>query len=221
MKAIDVKDGTISSLAIDDTVGDALTMLSEVRMWSLPLLNEEECLYGIIEYYDLEDKDRSAKVLEFVKKFSVSVEPDVPLFEVLRVWSDLESDMLPIVDSGNEYIGVITPSSLLEGISTQFSDQPKGSVIVLRMAHWDYSLQEISRLIENNNAKVLHVAVTSSTKEQHTEMMVTVKLNVKNPARVVATFERFGYNVFSMFQEDEPESLDRERLDNLFRFLEF
>jgi DNA-binding winged helix-turn-helix (wHTH) protein len=48
---------------------------------------------------------------------------------------------------------------------------------------------------------------------------VTLKLDKLDVSRVVATLERFGYNVIAKFQEIETIDHDKERLDMFFKFL--
>ncbi|NJO00896.1 MAG: hypothetical protein HC880_03685 [Bacteroidia bacterium] len=82
----------------------------------------------------------------------------------------------------------------------------------------DYSLTEISRLVESNNAKILSTHI-SRDKEDYTKLRVTLKINKIDLNRIVATFERFNYRIIAKFQSADNVEMDKERIDLLFKYL--
>jgi acetoin utilization protein AcuB len=49
--------------------------------------------------------------------------------------------------------------------------------------------------------------------------LVHLKINQPDLSRVVATLERFEYNVLEVHQSIEASSIDKERFDQLMRYL--
>ena len=83
----------------------------------------------------------------------------------------------------------------------------------------DYSLAEIARLVESNNAKIL----SSSLKEDEldiSKIKLTVKINQTDITHVIATLERFGYKVIAKYQETGQMEDQKERLDILMKYLD-
>ena len=83
----------------------------------------------------------------------------------------------------------------------------------------DYSLAEISRLVEENNCKILSSSVKNDPDDPN-NIRVTIKLNTLEMERVAATLERFEYKIIARFKESKVTEGEREKIDMLFRYLE-
>jgi hypothetical protein len=94
----------------------------------------------------------------------------------------------------------------------------QGGILVLSMDLVDYSLAEISRYIEENNAKVISSTMIEDPMDKG-RIKLTLKINQLDLARIVATLERFGYRVIAHYQANRVESNDKERIDMLMRYL--
>ena len=68
-----------------------------------------------------------------------------------------------------------------------------GSWIVLEVDPADYVLSKIAHLVEQNNAKLLHVF--SCIEEETLKQIVLLKINLKEAASVARSLERFDYVV--------------------------
>ena len=97
------------------------------------------------------------------------------LFDIIEVLEKNNLSVVPVLDENKQYKGVITNRKLLYTIANSAAIQSVGGVIVLQMNHNDYSLTEISNIIENNNAKILSTYVTSTP--ESTKMELTIKIN--------------------------------------------
>jgi acetoin utilization protein AcuB len=96
-------------------------------------------------------------------------------------------------------------------------DQP-GGIIVLEIIERDYSLSQISQIIEGNNIKVLSMYITSSPAS--TKLEITLKVNTGDLQSVIRTFERYNYDVKTWVTDND--SMDRfysERFDLLMKYL--
>jgi hypothetical protein len=98
------------------------------------------------------------------------------------------------------------------------SVQMQGGILVLSMDLIDYSLAEISRYVEENNAKIISSTMLEDPMDKG-RIKLTLKINQLDLSRIVATLERFGYRVIAQFQEDRKDGDDKERLDMLMRYL--
>ena len=68
----------------------------------------------------------------------------------------------------------------------------QGSILVLTMEERDYSLSQISRYVEENNAKILSAHVIADEHDPY-RIRLTLRLNTDNLARIKATLERFSH----------------------------
>ena len=69
----------------------------------------------------------------------------------------------------------------------------EGSWVVLEVNPVDYVLSQIAHLVEQNNAKLLHVF--SYLEEETSKQIVLLKIDLKDAASVTRSFERFDYVV--------------------------
>ena len=83
----------------------------------------------------------------------------------------------------------------------------------------DYSLAEISRIIETENTKVLSSFITDDPLDDN-KIKLTLKLDQPELRHVKATLERFGYKIIDHYQEESGVSSEEDRIGNLLRFLD-
>jgi acetoin utilization protein AcuB len=69
------------------------------------------------------------------------------------------TQVVPVFSDNNEFLGVISINTTLLAFSQMSFINSPGAIIVLLINERDYSLAEISRLIEENNCKILSVFV--------------------------------------------------------------
>jgi hypothetical protein len=80
-------------------------------------------------------------------------------------------------------------------------------------------LAEISRLVEENHAKILSSIIKEDPLDPG-KIRLTLKINQADMSRIVATLERFNYKVIGRYQETKPIENERERIDMLLRYLD-
>ena len=103
----------------------------------------------------------------------------------------------------------------------QFAElsESENSLIILEVALRDYTLTEIARIVESNNAHVMALSVMPLS--GGSTLMVSLKLDVDDPTPVLRSFERFNYRVvYHHMQEGEITDQQKGRLDELMYYLE-
>ena len=81
----------------------------------------------------------------------------------------------------------------------------------------DYSFNEISRLIESNEAQIKQL---NTNVDPLTGLMeVTIKINKLEVSDIVASFQRHEYNVKYYFGEELFENELKTNYDNLMNYL--
>jgi CBS domain-containing protein len=153
-----------------------------------------------------------------LKLFKPYVDAEQHIFEVIGLASRLKLSIVPVLDSNNHFLGVITTSELIRHIAgISAIDQP-GGIIVLELVARDYSLSQIAQIVEGNNVKVLSMYITSPP--ESTKLEVTLKVNTGDLTSVIRTFERYNYEVKTWVSDND--SMDRfynERFDMLMKYL--
>jgi hypothetical protein len=98
-----------------------------------------------------------------------------------------------------------------------FSISEPGGIMVLEMLEKDYSLAQISRIIEAEDAKIIALFVNRSF--DNTQLNVTIKLNVSELTRITASLQRMNYQVIMSFFDKTQLDDTKDRYDLLMRFL--
>ena len=211
----------IPILKLTDTVGTALDWMDEFRIGQL-VVADAGIYKGIVSediLFDIADSTQPMSRI-IIQHEDVFATEDHHPYELLRLVNEFALDVIPVVHEGKAITGSILVRDLVERFVSELGVQEKGAVLVLKIAERDYSLSEISRLIESNGTKVLSSYYSSSESLRPADQsLLTLKLKRTNITPVIATLERFGYDIEEAHANDPIESVDQERLDMLLRYL--
>lgn len=212
-----ITDG-ILPLKTSDTGRTALSWMEDFRVMHLPIVNNEGFLGLISEFdiYSFNDFDEAVgnHQLSLSKSY---VYDNQHLYDVMSLMQQNQLTLIPVVDIHENYMGSITLQSLLDNFALSMSVSDPGGILVLEMSSVDYSLSEIARIVESNDAKILSVFIT--TDPDSTKLEVTLKLNRIDLASVIQTFIRFNYTIKAAFNEQNDQDDLRERYDSLMNYL--
>ncbi len=211
----------IPVLKLTDQVSTALDWMDEYRTSQL-IVAEEGIYKGIVSQDILLEIPNADELLSrvIIQHEDIYALEDQHPYELLRLVNQFGLLIIPVVHDNKILSGSILVNDLIEQFANELGVQEKGAVIVLKIAERDYSLSEISRLIESNGTKVLS-SYYSSSESSHPlqESRLTLKLNRTHITPIIATLERFGYDIMEAHANDPIESIDQERLDMLLRYL--
>jgi acetoin utilization protein AcuB len=207
----------LSPLRTSDTGEQALAMMSIYHVKHLPIVNSEELL-GTISEEDI----LSANMDEPIGSYGLSlsrahVNQHDHLFEVMGKMAEFKLTAIPVVDDEKKYLGVITQEELMQFYARSFSFSEPGSILVLEMENRDYSLAEISRIIEGEQIKILSTFLTKSPDSN--VVYVTLKISSGDSQRAKATLERHDYFVKASFVEETYVEDLNEHYDALMHYL--
>ena len=217
--AEDLLNEMIPPLKGTDSAGKAARWLDEFHVAQLPVLDNRH-YRGLVTEADLADFDDPETLLSELPLgyTDVYVRPEQHFYRVMELAIENKIQLVPVVDERHEYAGVVTIADALAA----FGQQPaggQGGILVLSMEERDYSLTQISRYVEENNAKIISALVAQDEIDPY-RIRLTLKLNTDNLSRITATLERFGYVVTAQFSGTAVTSEDeQERYDALLRYL--
>lgn len=218
--AEDLLNQMIPPLKGTDSAAKAARWLDEFHVDQLPVLDNRH-YRGLVTEADLADFDDPNTLLSELPLgyTDVFVRPDQHFYRVMELAIENKIQLVPVVDEQQEYAGVVTISDALAAFGHQPAAAGQGGIVVLSMEERDYSLSQISRYVEENDAKILSAHVAQD-EHDHYRIRLTLKLNTDNIGRIIATLERFNYSVTAQFSGisvvDEGE---QERYDALLRYL--
>ena len=206
-------------LKLTDLASKAIAWMEEFRCSQLPVIDNEKFLGFISEDIILEQNELTKKIYDFVLiGENCRVNADSHFYEVLKVASDNKLQMVAVHNDLEQYAGVITVADIMASFAQTAAVQMPGSIIVLSMDLIDYSLGEISRLVEENNAKIISSTMAEDPLDKG-KIKLTIKINQEDLTRIAATLERFGYRIIARYQSTRIDEPDKDRLDMLLRYL--
>ena len=126
--------------------------------------------------------------------------------------------MVAVLNQNGHFEGVITLEDTINAFAESTASSRAGSYFGYDHESRDYSLAELSRIIEAEDVKILSSTVNNDPKD-YSLLRVTLKLNKTEVSHVTASLERVGYKIIEHFQEEELKSNDQERFDLLMRYL--
>jgi len=210
----------IPPLKPSDDLHKAMLWMEELRCNQLPVIENQRFLGLITEEMILEINDVEKQIGEVeLEAQGCVVLASSHFYEVLKVSSDNEAQLVGVMEDDGAYIGVITVKDTVTSFAQSAAVQIPGGIIVPSMKQIDYSLSELSRLVEENDAKIL----SSSVKEDELDssmLKVTLKINRLDLSHIVATFERFGYKLIARFQESKVIEEEKNKIDMLLKYLD-
>lgn len=209
----------IPPLKVTDDAHKAIVWMEEFRCNHLPVVDEGRLLGFISEEIILESNDIEKSLGDFNlmgKDCVVSLESH--FYDILRIAGENKLQIVAVLNEDLQYAGVITVQDIMASFAQTAAVKMQGGILVLSMDLIDYSMAEISRLVEENKAKIISSTMVEDAMDQG-KIKLTLKINQVDLSRIVATLERFSYRVIGRYQEIRKDVDDNDRIDMLLKYL--
>lgn len=219
MLAKDLISDVVPFLRASDLGIDALNWMEIFRVSHLPIINNVEFL-GLISDTDIYDMNMANEQIgnHQLSLFRPYVFLHQHIYDIIELASRLKLTTVPVLDEKKRYIGLITQTDLLHAFADIMSLQNPGGIIVLECNMIDYSMAEISQIVEGNDAKILSMYITSP--KDSTKLEITLKINRIDLTSIIQTFYRYDYSVKAKFTtEDTMETINKERYESFLNYL--
>lgn len=208
----------LPSLHLTDKVHQALQLMNDNQITHLPVV-EGERYVGIVSEDDLLQAENENEPLETLHQYfgNISVKSEEFFLRAISVAADNRLSIVPVIDAEESLLGVVTYSDLLKYASQFLSLHEPGGLLVLEMESNQYAFSEISKLVETNDAQITQLNTTNNPETGM--MLVTIRINKAEVSDIVATFQRYEYNVKYYFGEELYANELRSNYDNLMNYL--
>ncbi len=208
----------VMPLRTSDTGDTALGVMGDYYIKHLPIVNNAELL-GILSEDDILNNDMEEAVGSYrLALRNVYVRDYDHIYEAYKLFHLHHLTALPVVDSEDNYQGMILMEDLIKMVAATFSIAEPGGILVLEMSRRDYSLAEMSKIVESENANILSSYISPTIDSNLVQ--VTLKINIPNLRSIISTFQRYKYHVLATYQESEYTDTLKERYDSLMTYLE-
>jgi Mg/Co/Ni transporter MgtE len=204
--------------AIDsqETIGTVKDFFDDLTFSHFPVV-EEGIYIGSISSEDIENFDNDKKVIDY--KYTLAgffTRTDSIWLEVLEVFAKNHTNLIPVLDEKNSYIGYYE----IDDIMSFFHQTPflkeQGRILKVKKGVLDYSMSQITQIVESNNGKLLGLFISESDVDS---IEVTMKISLGAINEIIQSFRRYNYEIISEHQEDNYINSLKERSDYLDKYL--
>lgn len=179
---------------------------------------EEGIYIGNIASDDIETFDNDKKVIDY----KYTLEPfftrsNAVWLEVLEIFAKNHSNLVPVLNEENQYVGYYVVDDIMSFFhQTPFLKEP-GRIIKIKKGILDYSMSQITQIVESNNGKLLGLFMSEAEGDT---IEITLKITLGAINEIVQTFRRYGYEITSEHLEDNYINNLKERSDYLTKYLD-
>ena len=178
---------------------------------------ENEVYIGTIASHDIETFDNKKQVFDYRYSLeSFFVRSSMIWLDVLEVFAKNNSNIVPVLDADNSYLGYYELNDILSFFHETPFLKESGDIIIVKKRVADYSLSQITQIVESNNGKLLGLFLSDSNL---TDVQVTLKINIGPLNDIIQTFRRYDYEIISEHFEDNYINTLKDRSDYLDKYL--
>ena len=217
MLVSEIAQSTLPLLHYNDTVENAIEILQQNNQLHLPVVHEDkyEGLISLDELLSAEDTDTLSILKD--KFIHISIAHNQHFLSALKIMAAYNITVLPVLSVNNEYSGTVSQQGLINALYTFLNCEEPGGIFVVEMERSKFSIGELSRLIETNDAFITQL---NTYVEQVSGMfIVTFKVSKTEVSDILATLQRYDYTVRYFFGEELYENELKENFDNLMAYL--
>ncbi len=220
MLASELINEMIPPLKLSDTTALALVWMDEFRCNQLPVVHKGQFLGLISKNLILDQQAEVSYIKDIELECShCKVNSSAYFFEIIKLASSNNIELIGVVNGKDEFVGVITIKDTISALSQTLAVQATGAIIIISIKSIDYSLSEISRIVESEGYKILSSSIKKDELSAE-KIKLTLKVNSEDISRLVATLERFEFKVIARLQHKDDAESDQERLGILFKYLD-
>src|SRR5688572_11580654 len=170
----ELQSQSLPHLHLTDKVYQALQLMNENQVTHLPIVDGEKFVGTISEDDLLQAENDHSTLEELQQSFSnTSVKEDEHFLKAVQLAAENGLSVVPIITEDNQLTGTVAYNDLLRHASEFMSLNEPGGLIVLEMDSNQYSFNEISKLVENNDAQITQL--NTSNDPENGLMLVTIR----------------------------------------------
>ncbi len=219
MLTLDLVNSNIPQLQLQDSIVKAIQLVNDFTVTHLPVVAEDKFL-GLISEEDLLDAKDSKLTIESLQEHFIPamVKENMHFLNAVNASIQFDTNVVPVVNDEKELVGVISSVDLMKTLGNFAGANEIGGIIVLEMERSQFAISEISRIVESNDATILHL--NSNADPVGGLLTVTLHLNKREIAAIVATFERYEYDVIYYFGDEKFENEIHSNYRHLMNYLD-
>lgn len=208
----------IKPLKLKSSVADAIELFDNYPITHFPVI-ENDKLFGSFAEDDIHTtNENDHELVEHAHLLnSFFADEKATVLELLKIFADNDTNIIPVLNKNKDYIGYYDLRDVLDVFSTSpFMIEESETLIVEKLEN-DYSMSEISQIIESNSAKLLGCYISE---KKNDFVQITLKIVSSDIHEIMHTFRRYEYKIISMHDNDIYLEDLKNRSEYLQKYLE-
>lgn len=200
----------------DEKISYVQDFFSDLTFSHFPVV-EENIYIGSIAADDVVTFEGNKSIKEYRYTFDAFfVRTNMIWLDVLEVFAQNHTNLIPVLDEHNKYVGYYELVDIVQFFAETPFLREQGGIIIVKKAITDFSMSQITQIVESNNGKILGLFISEASTDF---IQVTLKLSLGGMNEIIQTFRRFNYEIISEHQEDSYLNNLKERSDYLDKYL--
>jgi len=208
MRIRDVMTRNPITVDSETLVLDAQRMMKENNIRRIPVVDKGK-LVGIVTKHDLLEASPSPatslsvfelnyllakmKVKEIMKKNPLTLGPDTPFEEALRLGQEKKIGSFPVVENG-KLVGITTESDIIRFVTRVLGLKEEGSRITIEGL--GAKLGDLEKIVSvANEHHTVILSMMSMPRPEKKDWMIVLRLKTNEPDPIVKDFKKAGFNV--------------------------
>lgn len=197
-------------------ISEAQDLFEEVMYSHFPV-TEEGVFIGCISKESVAFLNASALLNENRFHFErFFVRSTMIWLDVLEVFAKNETNLLPVLDEKNNYIGYYELEDVIRFLHETPFLKEEGSILIVAKEVNTFSMSQVAQIVESNQAKILGLFISNMVQNK---VEITIKISQSGLNDIIQTFRRYDYEIISEHQEDSYLNGLKERSDYLDKYL--
>lgn len=196
---------------------EALQLMQKYGVLQLPVVSNGEYL-GMLSEDDILKYNIERPLEAYQSELNyIYVNKNEHLFDIIKKITDADLNTIAVINEPKQFLGTITRNDLFEYYHKSFAWSEPGSILVIELNNNQYSLSEISHIIEAEQGMIISSIIS---RPSESKIVLTLKVNKLDVTRIVAALRRYEYDVTGSYSEEEVVDNFKERYDAFMRFLD-
>lgn len=209
----------VPPLKPSDDIARAKQWMDEFRVKELPVVDDHKLLGFVSEELLYDTEIMYPEVGNYpMMGHSCIVSPYSHYYDILKVQNEHKMDLVAVVDENEQFKGVVLISDILKEFAKTAIVNSLGAIITLKTALSDYSLSEISRIVEMNGSTVMGANVKPDL-DDPSLIEIVLRINHQDVNQIATGLSKSGYKVTSSFNTEDNSFDEQNRYGMLMKYL--
>ena len=212
VKAIMIPFNQLQCLSVDNTLEEALNIIEENRLLSLPVIDGKQFV-GVLSkehmyeeyfknYESLSKLDfLNRKVKNFAKTKIMTINQELPIEDAAAIFITSKYRFIPITDSKNNLVGIVTHQSIFKQYQKIFGDRV--NVLTIYTSNFKGTIAKMTDTIAKAGGNIKNIVQIDTNVMNLQEIYLSI--DCEDFDKVVMALKKNGYNVRTAVKEDGKE----------------